>query len=66
MENEKEFRNNLESAHGQVWSTDEMQEDFEVTGFGYGLCVVKRKSDNQVGSLDFTHLPRFYHSFVEG
>ena len=59
-------RQELEAVHGQVWDTSELQKDFEVTGFGYGLCVVKRKSDGQVGSLDFDHSPRFYYSFVKG
>mgnify|MGYP003133992102 CR=1 FL=1 len=58
-------RKRLEKEHGKVWSTKELQEDFKVTGFGYGLAVVTRKSDGQKGSLDFQHLPRFYFDFRE-
>ena len=45
------------------WTTEELQRDFEVIGFGYGYCAVKRKSDGQKGSLDFGGRPRIYHSF---
>jgi len=64
QEKEQQLRQELESKYGQVWNTDELRRDFEVTGFCYGMVVVKRKSDGVVGSLDFTHLPRFYYSFV--
>ena len=47
-----------------TWTTSELQEDFEVEGFGGGLCVVRRKSDNQRGSLQFDHMPRLYFNFV--
>jgi len=46
-------------------TTAEMQERYEVLGFGHGLCVVKRRSDGVKGSLMFDHSPRFYHSFQE-
>ena len=55
----------LEETYGKLWDTKEVQEDFTVEGFGYGLCVVRRKSDNVRGSLDFQHMPRYYHSFIE-
>jgi len=35
------------------WDTQSLQEDFEVLGFAYYLCVVKRKSDGKSGTLDF-------------
>ena len=46
------------------WTTSELQKDFEVEGFGGGLCVVRRKSDNVRGSLSFDHMPRIYYDFV--
>lgn len=55
----------LEAAYGDVWSTDEMRERFEVLGFGAPLCIVKRKSDGQKGSLMFQHHPRLYFQFQE-
>lgn len=51
-------------AADQTWTTDQLREEFVVQGFSAGLCVVKRKSDGLVGSLDFGGYPRIYHSFV--
>ncbi len=56
-------REALEAQHGQVWSTDQLSDDFEVTGFMAPLVVVRRKSDGTKGSLEFQHSPRFYFSF---
>jgi hypothetical protein len=61
---ESKLRTELEAKYGKVWTTKEMQEEFKVIGFGYGLCAVSRKSDGAEGSLDFTHAPRFYYNFV--
>ena len=49
----------------EAWNTLELQQDFEVIGFGYGYCVVKRKSDGVRGTLDFDHAPRLYYNFQE-
>ena len=54
----------LEAEHGQVWSTDELQADFEVIGFAAPFVTVRRKSDQRYGSLMFQHNPRFYFSFM--
>lgn len=56
-------REAIEAEHGQVWDTSEMTTDFDVTAFAAPLVVVKRKSDNQVGTLMFQHMPRFYFAF---
>ncbi len=56
-------REALEAEHGQVWSTDELQHDFEVLGFAAPVVVVRRTSDGVRGSLLFQHDPRFYFSF---
>ena len=37
----------------QKWTTDEMIQEFDVIGFGYGYCAVRRKSDKVKGSVDF-------------
>lgn len=47
----------------QKWNTQELQEDFEVKGFQAPFVVVVRKSDGQLGSLEFTHSPRIYFNF---
>jgi len=56
-------RQQLEDKYGQVWSTEELQDDYEVKGFGSPFVVVVRKSDNQRGSMEFQHSPRFYFDF---
>ena len=59
------YRKELEQQFGRVWNTDELTEEFQVKGFALGLVVVKRKSDGKIGSLDFSHMPRFYYNFLE-
>ena len=61
----EETRKELSERHDKVWSTDEMREEFEVLGFCNYLCVVRRKKDGVKGTLDFTHMPRFYFDFQE-
>ena len=56
-------RADLESKHGQVWDTSELQQDFSVEGFMAPYIVVRRDSDGQRGSLKFQHSPRFYFGF---
>lgn len=56
-------REALEAQHGEVWNTDELSRDFNVTGFMAPIIAVRRKSDGQKGSLEFQHQPRFYFRF---
>jgi len=56
-------RADLESQHGQVWGTTELQTDFQVLGFAAPFVIVKRRSDGIRGSLMFQNSPRFYYSF---
>ena len=58
-------REALESKYGQVWTTDQLGQDFEVIGFMAPFVVVRRKSDGKKGSLEFHHSPRFYFNFQE-
>ena len=58
-------RESLEQKYGQVWTTEELARDFIVTGFMAPLVVVRRKADNVVGSLEFSHMPRFYFNWQE-
>ncbi len=58
-------REYLEKQYGQVWDTNQLQEDFNVLGFSSPCVVVKRKSDGKKGSLFFQHDPRFYFDFNE-
>jgi hypothetical protein len=56
-------REALEAAHGKVWDTNQLAEDFEVIGFLAPYVVVRRKADGVKGSLAFQHSPRFYFDF---
>ena len=56
-------RARLEAKHGQVWDTQELQEDFKVEGFAAPCAVVVRKEDGAKGLLMFQHNPRFYFRF---
>ena len=47
----------LAADDGRRWTTAEMQADFEVIGFAAPFVVIKRRSDGQLGSLEFTHSP---------
>jgi hypothetical protein len=49
---------------GRKWTTAELQAEFEVIGFAAPFVVVRRRSDGQRGSLEFTHQPRVYFGFV--
>jgi hypothetical protein len=50
----------LDAHPGRKWTTEELQDDFEVIGFAAPFVVVRRRSDGQKGSLEFTHHPRVY------
>ena len=58
-------RESLEKLYGQVWDTKELSNDFSVSGFMAPFVIVKRKSDNKAGSLEFQHNPRYYFNFRE-
>lgn len=60
---ENVLRAELEQEYGKVWTTYEMSEEFDVSGFMAPLIIVTRKSDGRKGSLKFTHQPRFYFDF---
>ena len=64
-DDERKERERLESKYGKVWSTEELGQDFDVTGFMAPFVVVRRKSDNKKGSLEFQHRPRFYFNWKE-
>jgi hypothetical protein len=56
-------RERLEAQHGRVWSTTELQQDFDVQGFAAPLIVVSEKTTGRMGTLFFQHSPRFYWGF---
>jgi hypothetical protein len=54
----------LEARYGQVWTSSELANDFEIQGFAAPFIVVKRKSDGKVGSLMFRHHPRHFFDWT--
>ena len=62
---ESEFCLGTHNPHTPQWSRDQMQRDFEVKGFSMLICVVTRRADGKLGSLDFDHAPRFYYGWQE-
>jgi len=59
-------REQLEKEYGQVWTRDELLEEFVVLNFCAGFVTVKRNSDNVRGTMDYRDVaPRLYFDFVE-
>lgn len=58
-------REALEAKYGKVWTLEELQKEFEILQFQAPFVVVKRLSDNKLGSVNFQHLPRFYFNWAE-
>jgi hypothetical protein len=56
-------REQLEKEYGQVWDTEQLQDDFEVLSFMAPMALVRRKSDGKMGGILFQHLPRYYFFF---
>lgn len=56
-------RATLEAKHGKVWSAEELVRDFIVTAFIGSTVVVRRRADDVVGTLEFTHRPHLFYSF---
>ncbi len=63
LNSEPGTRETLEARYGQVWDTEQLQQDFDVIGFRAPFVIVRRKTDNIGGSLLFQHDPRFYFQF---
>lgn len=59
----KSDRQVLEERYGQVWDTQELQQDFTVEAFFAPLIIVTRKRDGVRGSLMFQDYPRYYFQF---
>jgi len=57
-------RHALETVFGKVWDTEQLRAEFNVTGFMAPFVGVRRKSDNQIGTMTFQHHPRLYWGFA--
>jgi hypothetical protein len=49
----------------QRWNTEQVVEEFEILRFMAPFVVARRKSDGKIGSLEFTHEPRWYFNWTE-
>jgi len=64
-QDEKDARSALEAQHGRVWSTAELRIDFEIIGFAAPFVAVRCKTTGAKGTMEFTHMPRFYFNYVK-
>ena len=48
---------------GQIWTTEQLREDFEILSFLAPCVIVRRRSDGARGALMFRHNPRVYFDF---
>jgi hypothetical protein len=55
----------LEQEFGKVWTVADLAHEFVVTSIIGNTVVVRRKSDNRVGTLQFQSDPPLYFQFVE-
>ena len=59
------IKEELEKIHDEVLTTSEAMEKYEFVAFCAPFVEVRRKTDNQMGTLEFQHNPRFYFKFIE-
>ena len=53
----------LAASAGPRWTSEQLAEHFTVIGFAAPPVVVRRKADDVVGTLEFTHHPRVCFGF---
>lgn len=53
----------IQEGGGECWTTDEVQDEFEIIGFMAPFCVAKRRETQEKGALTFVHRPRIYYSW---
>jgi hypothetical protein len=63
LNSEDNAKAELEAKHGKIWTTSEMQEEFDALGFMAPFIIVRKLDTGERGSLMFTHSPRYYFSW---
>lgn len=58
------LKKQLAEKHADVMTTDEMRAKYEVSGFMAPFVVVTERATGKKGSLEFTHMPRFYFGWT--
>lgn len=61
----EDARNEMLKVYPDACTTDELQERYEVLSFLAPFVVVRRKSDNKLGTMQFNGRPRVYYAFEE-
>ena len=61
----EDIKTRLVKDFGEVYTTIELQEKFKVISFSSPYVTVERKEDNARGTMQFTHMPRFYYGFIK-
>jgi hypothetical protein len=56
-------RHELEAEFGTVWDTSQLAAAFVITALVGNEVVVRRKADDQVGTLRYQNDPRLYFDF---
>ena len=67
METTKEqvLKIRLTRSFGKVYTITELQEKFKVISFSSPYVTVERLEDKARGTMQFTHMPRFYYGFIK-
>lgn len=58
-------REQLEREFGRVLDTSQLAAEFVITSIIDDVVVVRRKTDNKVGTLHYQNEPRMYFGFTE-
>lgn len=58
-------RADLEREFGRVWDTQELAHEFVITSIIGNTVVVRRKTDDVVGTLQHQSKPPLYFGFVQ-
>ena len=51
----------IQEDEGKCWTTDEVQDEFEILGFIAPFCAAIRRETKEKGALTFVHQPRLYY-----
>lgn len=65
IETEPKYRYELEKLYGDVFDPEQFTARFSVLGFLQPFVVVRRRSDNALGIVEYQSFPRFYFNFRE-
>lgn len=63
VQSQEEWLNDLKKTHSVVVDTEELERNYEVEGFCYGLCIAKDKTTNKKVTFNFATGPdekRYY------